>query len=501
MLIRRRRDLISLGLRLVLVLGSVAYILAFAYIAIRRMPYPFELEWMEGGSLVQVARLLKGQMLYVQPSLEFVPFIYPPLYFYVSAAFAKVVGIGFLPLRLVSFVASLASFIIIFLIVRRETRSIFSSIVAAGLYAATFHVSGAWFDIARVDALGLLFLLAGIYFVGTKSAYSQILAGVSFALAFFTKQTFLLASLPVLIYIVWKMRWRCLSLVGTTGILVVTANLLLNRLSNGWYGFYVWYLPSRHILPLATLLNFSLVEFWPQDLLAPMGLACLVALTAFLFRRAEKERGDPYLYLAAAVGMVGTSWLGTLNVGGYSNVLLPAYAGVSILAGVGLGRVTSTWAREEVTTGLTPARFAQLACVIQFVALLYPLRSQIPTQADLAAGQELVREIRDTPGDVFIPFHGYLAMMAGKPSFAHQIAVAELEGTFGGGPTDAWQMIYADFETRLQARSFGAVILDSEWLWGNVGTYYPNQTAAFGGEAGFYPVTGWRTRPETIFRP
>jgi 4-amino-4-deoxy-L-arabinose transferase-like glycosyltransferase len=58
-----------------------------------------------------VLRVLSGQKLYVQPSLEFVPFIYPPLFVYLSAMVSMVTGVGFEPLRLVSFVSSLAVFL------------------------------------------------------------------------------------------------------------------------------------------------------------------------------------------------------------------------------------------------------------------------------------------------------------------------------------------------------------------------------------------------------
>jgi 4-amino-4-deoxy-L-arabinose transferase-like glycosyltransferase len=48
-------------------------------------------------------RVLQHQPLYVPPQIAFIPFEYPPLYFWVSALVAKIVGIGFFPLRLVSF--------------------------------------------------------------------------------------------------------------------------------------------------------------------------------------------------------------------------------------------------------------------------------------------------------------------------------------------------------------------------------------------------------------
>ena len=45
-----------------------------------RVVYPFDVEWMEGGMLLHGHRVQTGEGLYVIPSSEFIPFIYPPLY-------------------------------------------------------------------------------------------------------------------------------------------------------------------------------------------------------------------------------------------------------------------------------------------------------------------------------------------------------------------------------------------------------------------------------------
>src|SRR5437867_9503324 len=95
------------GSRAALALG-IAYVIAYLAVALLRLRYPFELEWMEGADLGHVERLLRGQPLYGRPSLEFAPFIYPPLYFMAAAWVTKLIGLGFPALRLVSFVASLA---------------------------------------------------------------------------------------------------------------------------------------------------------------------------------------------------------------------------------------------------------------------------------------------------------------------------------------------------------------------------------------------------------
>ena len=101
------------ALRAAAAVASLAVIGAYLAIAIARLGYPFHLEILEDNSLIEVHRILAGQPLYPAPSASYVPDGYPPLYFAVSAAVASVLGQSYLPLRLVSLVASLACFAIL----------------------------------------------------------------------------------------------------------------------------------------------------------------------------------------------------------------------------------------------------------------------------------------------------------------------------------------------------------------------------------------------------
>ena len=87
-------NIVFLGAK-VLAAGLVCYFAgAFLYVAISRMGYMFTLEWLEGASLIAVRQLLAGHPLYAQPTFQYVPLIYSPLYYYVSALFATVLGSG-----------------------------------------------------------------------------------------------------------------------------------------------------------------------------------------------------------------------------------------------------------------------------------------------------------------------------------------------------------------------------------------------------------------------
>ncbi len=117
--------------RVGVVVAALVPIALYIVIALRQLGYPYELEWMEGGSVEIVGRILHGQAIYAPPSLHYVPYTYPPLYFWVSSLVAHVCGLSFLPLRLVSFTSSLGCFAVLFWIVQRETRDVVAGLVAA----------------------------------------------------------------------------------------------------------------------------------------------------------------------------------------------------------------------------------------------------------------------------------------------------------------------------------------------------------------------------------
>ena len=103
-------------------IAALASIATFVLVALKRLSYPFELEWMEGAMRVAVERVLSQQPIYTPPSLEFGPFPYNPLFYYIAAGVARLFGVGLLSLRLLSFTATVTSFVLIYAIVHLETR-------------------------------------------------------------------------------------------------------------------------------------------------------------------------------------------------------------------------------------------------------------------------------------------------------------------------------------------------------------------------------------------
>jgi len=476
---------------------AVAYLVIYLWMAYQRLRYPFELEWIEGGMVDQVQRLIHGQSMYVAPSINYVPFLYPPVYFYFSAAASLIFGGGLFPLRLVSFIASLVSFIVICLIVRDETRNWRIALLSTGLFAATFRVTGAWLDVARVDSLFLALWLLFIYFVrARKSLGYSVLAGLFAALAYLTKQTALIACLPVLAYLFWC-NWKyALSLLAIATLTIGITTLVFNQASAGWYNYYVFGLLSQQTewLPL------EFVSFWKDDLLVHLPLATLFSVF-FLAGRPKRDWLILLQWLAILVGALAGTFITRVKIGGYDNVLLPLYAVLAILFGLGLNELFKFARQLPIDFRGRLEGLIQIACLIQLLIMAYNPYAQIPTKADLEAGQKLVQLLSDVKGEVFLPDHGYLPTLAGKKTYAHESAIWDV--LRGDRQTIGKTLLAEELKDAIHQQVFDKIILDSDldlnWCCVEIDQTYTKVGEVFQDQTSFYTVTGDKKRPTYIY--
>ncbi len=474
------------GLERAAPLVAVLFIGLFVVVAGLRVGYPYELEWMEGGSLGHVRRVLAGEPLYVAPSLDFTPYIYTPLYYWVSAGAAALLGEGFAALRLVSTLSTLGCLCVLVLLVHRETGSGRLGLLAAGLFAATFMTAGAWFDLGRVDSLFLLLLLAGVYRARWARGTAGLAgAGLLFGLAFLTKQTALVITLPLALWALLAHRGPArVALVASFALVAGGSTLALDALSDGWFSFYAFTLPRHH-----NTLPELVVLFWTADVLRPLGLAAL-ATAAFL---AQARRDQRAFYGLLLVGLVGASYASRIHAGGYVNVLLPVYAGLAVGAALGVGALQP----RASQLGARPRAFLSFAVLVQFAALFESPIGQVPTAADRAAGDRLVEALREVPGDVLVLSHPHLAWRAGKPPHAQRMALYDVRrGTSAG-----WEVLEAEVASAIRSRRYEAVILDVEWAWRPEGfeTHYCPAGPVFEDPDVFWPVTGEPMRPTELY--
>jgi hypothetical protein len=475
--------------------AALLFLATYIVVALLRLSYPFELEWMEGVMVDHVRRLLAGQAIYAKPSIEFVSLLYPPLYYVIAAGAAKALGVGFLPLRLVSFASSLGVFAFLFAIVRRETGAKTAGLVAAGLFVATYARAGGWFDLARLDSCYLCVLLASVFTLRTsRSAAGAVGAGLLLGAAFLTKQSTLVVAAPLALGAMLGDVRRGCWFAGAAGLAIGGSTLLLDRATGGWFTYYCFTLPAHH-----PRVPGAWAGFWTADLLPVLGVAGLVAAVAVVRRCTTLRAGDSWRFFCPllAAGMVGSSWLVRTLVGAEVNNLLPAYAAVSILAAIGLDDLWR-WrvAGDPRASRAWPARVAEALLVGQFALLAYDPRAELPTAADRAAGDRIVAELSTVRGDVFLPHHGYLAVLAGKRSFAHALAMDNvfLDDT-GPGRRDLPEAVIQ----ALREARFGAAVVESDgWHAELIRSRYPACRPLLDRSDVFWPVTGAHLRPALL---
>jgi hypothetical protein len=491
---RRVRRFCAPGLgRLVLGVAATIPILVYLWVAFHRLGYPFELDWMEGGSVELAARAAAGHSLYVAPSLSYVGWTYTPLYYWVAAAMSHVIGIGFLPLRLVSFLASGVSMAVLATVVIRETGQRAAGLVAAGLFAATFVIAGAWFDTGRVDSLFVaLTLLAVAWGARARGISGGVVLGVLSFLAVFTKQTAVVALVPVLGYLALT-RWR----VGVPALIVLAvlglgSTLALDATTGGWYRYYVVSELSHQ--PWA---EGEWVQFWTRDLVGHLWPALALMLPAVLLARSRGAlcslRSPAVYYGLAGAGLVGAAWVSRLHTGGYANVLIPAYAALALGAGLACGECLRA-GRERVGIPVAVA-----AVVTQVGLLAYSPASQIPTRTDRTAGVELIARLRALRGPVVVLRHPWYATLAGKGSFAQEEAINDVLRS--DDPRGA-RGLGASLRRALDADNVQAVVLDGTY---DAHLLEPELSREFRlssepvTPSRLYPLTDARTAPTLLY--
>ncbi len=493
-------------IKILLGLVAGAYLAACGYVMLSRMAYPFELEWMEGGSLVHVWRILNGLPQYGPPSIDYMPFIYQPFYYTLSAFFALFTGFSFLPLRLVSALSTLLILILIYRFTARETNDRWLGLIAAGLFAGAFRLTGAWFDTARVDMLFVALFLMGAYLSRSTLSESRFpfkgslyVVPALFTLAYFTKQTVLL---PIVAVFAWAVltrqrgAWRqVLIFVG----LMLTATLALHLLTDGWYTYYTYTLAAKHRLFLTPeritgkLLN-TIYPFFPLLLLS------IPTFIAALLRKAYTE-GLFYSALLLSLGLL--AYIARLNPGGYENVFIPLAAGAAITGSLGLGvmlkslaSLTADVARIKQAAVLVGALAAVLLTLQQFRASRYDIAAQIPTPADRAVGERLLETLSAVNGEVYNASSSYLNLFIGKPAYAHTITLWELEGRLGD-PTP--NSLREEFAEAVQEGRFAGILDDNQHtLLFELPEVFGEAQTVGEGEL-LMPVTGWNSRPETLY--
>jgi hypothetical protein len=395
----------------------------FLAVAIPKIFFPYEMHWMEGSMLEQVARMLRGMPLYSYPTINYIPWLYEPLYYYVTAAIASLTGLTFQIARLPSVLSTLATVVILFFVVRKETGKAFFGVAAAGLYLAAYGKVEYCYVMARIDPLFNVLLVAcfvTLYY--SRTSRSIIVGSALLALSYFTKQTALVFA-PVIVIYLWRVRgWKLAAIfLSSLALFILGGVFILDKIYDGWFSFYTIRVPGgkgktlRWAYAVDGLLFFVILRCW----LLTVILALLPVKVFFQKKREDLSSASLFFGIFFATSIIA-GFLGILNQGGGHNVLIPAAAACALFLPILVHDFSEKKKLSTIVLWLIPIQLCFL--------LANPWKDprNIAMEIDKKNQEEFFRYISALPGEVWIPYHGYMEKYSGKNSYVDMAAVCDV---------------------------------------------------------------------------
>jgi hypothetical protein len=198
-------------------LASIISIVIMSYFAVSqitnwpdRLRYPGEEDGAEGTQLSEMVHLRQGRPIYRAPSAgEFDGAVYGPLCYLLGAAVIDPLHPAYLPLRMLSLLATLGIAILASVFVFRLTGSKYGAVLAPILLLASPYI-GRYGISARADMVALMLSFAGFVIFYSNRSSRRALAAAAFLmlLSFFYKQQFIGAPGSLLLYFIFTKRFR-----------------------------------------------------------------------------------------------------------------------------------------------------------------------------------------------------------------------------------------------------------------------------------------------------
>lgn len=446
-----------------LVLGLAVFGL-FVTVVILRIRFPVQAEWMTGSILDAVERARDGRPIYIEPAASFIPFLYPPLYYWLAGALAHLTSV-FAACKIVSLAATAATSWSIWSVCRSlGTERRFAALAVLAFFAA-YSNTLFFYDLERVDILGTAIVaLALALLLRSKGArfgaMLDVASGLLFGLAFFAKQPGLLAFASVgVALVVSGERRRALRVIGAGGLVLVALFVWLQVTTHGWFRYYCLTLPQSHGIVPALLSTFFIEDAPPLFALFLASLAILVPQAPALLRTLKTRRPDPALgdwtnvafSFVLFAGLVGGYLLRT-HRGGWENVILAWTPLGAMATGVAASRAMALAAGTKAFGAVRAMVFGGFC--LQFLAGAYDPNESAPGREEMREASEFTRLVREVEqhGEVVVTpmshvsqsphFHAaalYDVLRAGDPApadYLQGLRERRYAGLFTGAPRE-----------------------------------------------------------------
>lgn len=451
-----------------------------------RVVYPFDIEWMEGGMLVHAWRLREGLGIYVEPSSDFVPYIYPPLYpWLMSLVGEPSYAVG----RSISMAGSVAAGLAAVQACRQEGVGWGLSVGALGLWVSLYDESGTFYDLVRADALAIGLTSWSIVLVRRATRLSVIVGGGLLVLAFLAKHNFALFGLPMLIWL-WKAqgRRRALEFVAASVAPALVLTVAIQIATDGWFLDYLLGVPASH--PLVA------ERAWPEsekELAGHLVWTNVAAAVSLLVLALDRRFHHRALFWGGIWAVAtGLCILMRAHHGGFINVLMPGHWTYAVCGVVLVSRAAQ--ALPQRTQWLALALASGLVAH-QGWAGQWDREKGIPTEADYEAGEALVEKLKAIDGEVWAPHFPWYPTYAGKTPSVPLIALWDIDHK--GGPMKSYMQ---DVRKDVREQRWAAVLGPRKDMGLEVKDHYVKEPLGIPGN-GLRTKTGWRVRPTNLWVP
>jgi hypothetical protein len=481
-----------------------------------RVGYPYDLEWMEGGLLHHALRIRQGQGIYLPPSVDFIPYLYTPLYPTLLALFGGPFGISYLLGRVISVLGLLgiagAALISIGGARPRHLGAGFASVaLALGLFAAFYPYVEGWYDLVRADTFFAFMITAGIAGLprwSTSDAgavgHGKVAAGAALmALAFFCKQTgifYVALGGAIVVLANWRRAPTYLAMAALIGL---GGTWLLDRSTHGWFWIYISEIHRAHDFNWDRFYASFAHILWhfPAPTIVIAAALLLAAFTTFR-TRSVPAAARPFALWTSAYALstlVGAIGFGTEYA--HFNAYIPALlhgslaAGAAVPAVIGCVRALGPDRRRIEAIATLCALIAAIPLAVTCVRARWKPERFRPTAADATAGDLLIRRLKQIGGEIWMPSHPWYPVMAGLTPHVHRMGIKDV--------TTRQTRTIEGLDDRLRNHAFSAIVLDDRDVQGELPALARYYHAAFSLPRTERPrvFTGAAVVPDSIWLP
>lgn len=479
---------------------SLYYIIVLFYLIAKRIAYPFELEWLEGDMLLTAIRVMEGKAIYAAPGYEYVSGIYPPVYYFAVASFFKVFEPGFFVIRSVSVLGLIGVLSIVFAVINRETSVRWLGIAGLGFFSAFYAFHASWYDIARLDSFFYLLLLSAIFVASmvNRNPWAVVVSSILFCLAIYTKQSALVFSPFAFLYIFMHDKRQSFVFAGILAVSCLIVFILLQLSSEGRF------IDFTLLRPLSFPNEPGYLYKYIQDVIA--GFPVLAALTlgfVLVVVSDYKKTKIITIWEIMLIPAVMTYIRIRPVVGAYLNDSIYLTLWFSILVPIWLNR----YVIEGKIKKLKYLGTVILALIIFQLSLLWFAPGKwVPSSGSVAKGNSVIQRLREAEGPVFVHLHPVYAWLAEKETHFNSVNLwaynlpAKLEARPQFEVTELYEKISGQY--------FSVIVLDNQSDWYGekivelVRRHYRLESRiSYDTDKEFMTLTGFETRPETIWVP